>query len=85
MKTTRAFKSGNSVAVRLPKAFGVTEGAELVLREEMGRYVIERVEAPRKMIDLTGIYGACPDIEPIGDRTIEDRPSEIEERLRRGS
>jgi antitoxin VapB len=36
---TSAFKSGNSVAVRLPKAFGVKAGDELEL--ERGLYKIE--------------------------------------------
>lgn len=57
---TKAFKSGNSVAVRLPKALGVEAGTELVVRDEDGRLVIERAEPPRKLIDLTGIYGSVP-------------------------
>ena len=59
MKTTKTFKSGNSVAVRLPKSLGVAAGIEMRVREESGRYVIEPVEQPRK-IDLTGIAGAIP-------------------------
>lgn len=43
-KTTKAFKSGNSIAVRLPAAFGVKEGTEMRVREEQGRYVVEPLE-----------------------------------------
>ena len=66
MKTTRTFKSGNSVAVRLPKALGVEAGTEMRIREERGRYVLEPVqdEEPAK-IDLTGIYGSVPGLERL--------------------
>ncbi|HEX2762992.1 MAG TPA: AbrB/MazE/SpoVT family DNA-binding domain-containing protein [Allosphingosinicella sp.] len=60
MKKTKTFKSGNSVAVRLPKALGVEAGVEMTVREERGRYIVEPVEdrAAGKKIDLTGIYGS---------------------------
>ena len=60
MKTTKTFKSGNSVALRLPKALGIKEGTEMTVREERGRYIIEPLEKPKKKIDLTGIYGSAP-------------------------
>ena len=66
MKTTRTFKSGNSVAVRLPKALGIEAGREMVVREEHGRYIVEPVEAREKKIDLTCIYGAIPKLERQG-------------------
>ena len=40
----RTFKSGNSVALRLPKALGIKEGVEMSVREEQGRYVVEPVQ-----------------------------------------
>lgn len=72
---TRTFKSGNSVAVRLPKALGVEAGVEMRVREEHGRYVIEPVETGTGKIDLTGIWGACPGLKPISreDREVEER------------
>ena len=65
MKTTRTFKSGNSIAVRLPKALGIEAGTEMRVREEQGRYVLEPVEAPPKRIDLTGIAGSVPGLKPV--------------------
>ena len=35
---SKAFKSGNSVAVRLPKSFGIEAGADLML-EQRGREI----------------------------------------------
>lgn len=87
MKTTKTFKSGNSVAVRLPKALGVEAGTEVCVREEQGRYVIEPVKPERKTIDLTGIYGSCPGLKPLKpeDRIMEPRELDWEGKLlRRG-
>ena len=60
MKTTRTFKSGNSIAVRLPKALGIKEGTEMRIREERGTYVLEPIEPEPKKIDLAGIAGSIP-------------------------
>ena len=65
----KVFKSGNSVALRLPKALGLKEGSEMLLREERGKFEFEPVEAEPKKIDLTGIYGAIPGLtrEPFDE------------------
>jgi antitoxin VapB len=76
MKTTKTFKSGNSVAVRLPKSLGVEAGIEMIVREERGRYIVEPVEAKPKKIDLTGIAGSMPWLKPLTreEREFEDSP-----------
>jgi len=61
----RTFKSGNSVALRLPKALGIKEGVEMKVREEQGRYVVEPVAAPKRKIDLRGIAGSVPGIRRL--------------------
>jgi antitoxin VapB len=71
MKKTRTFKSGNSVAVRLPKSLGVQSGVEMTVREERGRYIVEPVEQEPKKIDLTGIYGSCAGLRPLTDEERE--------------
>ena len=86
MITTRTFKSGNSVAVRLPKALGIREGTEMRVREERGRYILEPVEEEER-IDLTGIYGSVPGLKPLTgeDREFESRQMDREgKRLNRG-
>jgi antitoxin VapB len=65
MKTTKTFKSGNSIAVRLPKALGIGAGVEMRVREDQGKYVLEPVAPPPKRIDLTSIAGSVPGLKPV--------------------
>ncbi len=76
MPRTKIFKSGNSAAVRLPASFAPPPGTLVEVREEAGRWVIEPVPAEVPLINLDGIYGACPGIRPITDRSFDERPSE---------
>ena len=76
MVKTRTFKSGNSVAVRLPKALGIEAGTEMTVREERGRYIIEPVAKEPRKIDLTDIYGSIPEFKPLTreEREFEESP-----------
>jgi antitoxin VapB len=83
----KVFKSGNSLALRLPKALGITEGTEMTLREEHGKYTFEPVEQPKRKIDLTGIWGSIPDLKPLSpdERIMEPRELDWEgKQLKRG-
>jgi virulence-associated protein VagC len=44
----KVFKSGNSVALRLPKALGLREGEEMILREEAHGFTFEPAPTERK-------------------------------------
>jgi antitoxin VapB len=70
----KTFKSGNSVALRLPKALGIKEGVEMKVREEQGRYVVEPVEAAKKKIDLSFLDGR----KPLGLRLLTPEEREID-------
>lgn len=72
----KVFKSGNSVALRLPKALGLKDGDEMVVREEAGKFAFEPAPVERKKIDLTGIYGSIPGLKPL---TAEEREFEHRE------
>jgi antitoxin VapB len=63
----KTFKSGNSVALRLPKGLGIVEGREMKVREEQGRYIVEPIPAaePKKKIDLSAIAGSMPWLQLI--------------------
>ena len=70
----KTFKSGNSVALRLPKALGIKEGVEMTVREEQGRYLVEPVEAERKRIDLSFLDGR----KPLGLKLLTAQDREID-------
>ena len=78
MKTTKTFKSGNSIAVRLPKALGIEAGVEMRVREDHGKYVLEPVEKEPRKIDLSKIYGSIPGMKPLTreEREFDDNPRE---------
>jgi antitoxin VapB len=75
----KVFKSGNSLALRLPKELGLEEGSTMVLREEVSGYHFEPDEAPRRKIDVSGFAGKAPWLKPLSPelREFEERPSAI--------
>ena len=56
----KVFKSGNSLALRLPKALGLEEGTEMIVREEHGEFRFEPAEKPKAKIDVSGFAGKAP-------------------------
>ena len=78
----KTFKSGNSVALRLPKGLGLTEGREMKVREEQGRYIVEPVDAPKQKLDVDKFWGKATGLHVPTDRSFDERPSTIEARRR---
>lgn len=79
----KVFKSGNSLALRLPKALGLKEGSTMVLREEQRGYSIEPEEAAPRTIDISGFAGKLPGFKPAPREEFEERPSAIARRKAR--
>ncbi len=74
----RTFKSGNSVALRLPKGLGVPEGTEVrMVREAQMTFRVEPVEQPKRKIDVSGFWGKAPGIKLAPREDFEERPSTI--------
>tara|TARA_A100001391_G_scaffold203733_1_gene196901 strand:+ start:1221 stop:1490 length:270 start_codon:yes stop_codon:yes gene_type:complete len=69
----KIFKSGNSLALRLPKALGFKEGAEMTLREDHGRFTFEPAQNERK-IDVSKFAGKAPWLEPLSREDFDDSP-----------
>jgi antitoxin VapB len=87
MKEYRAkvFKSGNSLALRLPKGLGAVDGAEMIVREDRGRFTVEPVDEQRK-IDVSKFAGKAPWLKELKpeDREFEHRELDWEgKKLRR--
>lgn len=75
----KTFKSGNSVALRLPKGLGVPEGTEVrMVREAPMSFRVEPVTAPKRKFNIDKVRGCAIGsglrfIEP-GERVFEERP-----------
>jgi antitoxin VapB len=81
----RTFKSGNSVALRLPKGLGVPEGVEVrIVREAPMTFHVEPVEQPKRKIDISGFAGKAPGIKLAPREDFEERPSTIAARKAAG-
>ena len=72
----KVFKSGNSVALRLPKALGLVDGDRMVLREEQGKYSFEPADAPKRKFNIAKVAGSARNLQFIRDedRVLEERP-----------
>lgn len=73
----RTFKSGNSLALRLPAGLGLEPGVEMELRVEDGQYYeFWPVEAPKRKFAIDKVWGSAADLKLIDadDRAFEERP-----------
>ena len=77
--SAKTFQSGNSVALRLPKALGVKAGevAKIIL-EENGDFAVKRTEQPKRKFNIEKVWGCAAGsglqlIKPE-DRIFEHRP-----------
>jgi antitoxin VapB len=78
--SAKVFKSGNSLALRLPAGLGLEAGMEMnLIAEPDGRYTLTRIEPPRKTIDVSGWAGKAPWLKPLPRelREFDERPSTI--------
>ena len=78
---TRTFKSGNSVAVRLPKGFAIPEGVEVELDKTGDLVTIRLARDPaqvkrrmRKLIEELEAIGPIGEIEKREPIEFPDRP-----------
>jgi len=73
----RTFKSGNSLALRLPAGLALKPGVEMELRVEDGQhYEFWPVEAPKRKFAIGKVWGSATDLRLIdpADRTFDERP-----------
>ena len=74
----KSFKSGNSVAIRMPAALGIEPDREWTVVEEDGKFIIEAKDKPKRKFNIEKVRGCA-----IGsglrlikheDRVFEERP-----------
>jgi antitoxin VapB len=74
---SKVFRCGNSIAVRLPKAFGIEEGAEVEIERQGRDFVIRPVfDAAEEKAKLTAFIARLHAIPAPGVFGIRD-PDEI--------
>lgn len=72
----KVFKSGNSLALRLPAGLGLQPGMEMNLEVENGTFFsFEAVGQPKRKFDIDSIWGIEPGLERIlpEDRLFDER------------
>jgi antitoxin VapB len=75
---TKVFKSGNSLAVRIPAGSDLKPGMEMDLTVEDGvMLALKPIDAPKRKIDISGFWGKAPGARLIPHGDFDERPSAI--------
>ncbi len=75
---TKVFKSGNSLAVRIPAGTDLKPGMEMDLIVEDGvMLALKPIDAPKRKIDVSGFWGKAPGARLIPQGDFDERPSTI--------
>jgi antitoxin VapB len=72
----KTFKSGNSIALRLPKSLGFKEGDQVRLVElTPGTVRIETVPAEKRKLNVAAFWGKAHGLKPLApeDRVFQER------------
>src|SRR5690242_2573750 len=74
----KSFKSGNSVAIRMPAALGIEPDREWTVVEKDGDLVLSPKDKPKRKFNIDKVWGIGKhlDLKPIADedRVFEHRP-----------
>lgn len=81
----KSFKSGNSVAIRMPAALGIEPDREWTVVMDDGRIVIEPSEKPKRKFNIAKVAGSASSLKYIApeSRVFDPRPSATNEIKRR--
>lgn len=80
----KSFKSGNSVAIRMPAALGIEPDREWTIIEKDGTLTIGPIPDPKKKIDVSGFWGKAPGLHVPTREDFDERPSAIIARMKSG-
>ena len=75
--TAKSFKSGNSVAIRMPAALGVEPDREWTVSEENGELHIRAKAPPRRKLEVDKFWGKAKGLKVPERRDFDERPSTI--------
>ena len=75
--TAKSFKSGNSVAIRVPAALGIEPDREWGVEWVNGDLVFRAKPPANRKIDVSGFWGKAPGLKLAPREDFEERPSTI--------
>ncbi len=76
---TRVFKSGNSLAVRIPAGTQLVAGMEMDLTVEDGVMLsLKPIDAPKRKIDISKFAGKAPWLKPLPPEMREFEERELD-------
>lgn len=75
--TAKSFKSGNSVAIRVPAGLGVEPDREWIAEWVDGELRLRAKEPAKRKIDVSGFWGKAPGLKMASREDFEERPSTI--------
>jgi antitoxin VapB len=78
--TARSFKSGNSVAIRMPAGLGVTPGKDWVVSEEDGKLILKAKDMAEARLDVDAFWGKLKGLKLPPREDFDERPSTIARR-----
>lgn len=81
----KSFKSGNSVAIRMPAALGIEPDREWTVSEEDGELRVRAKQGPKRKLNVDKFWGKATGLKLLEDREFEERPSVIAARKARSS
>jgi len=73
----KLFKSGNSIAVRIPAELGFKAGTEMDMEVENDEHLtLEPIDRPKRKFNVNKVAGSATSLRPISrkDRIFQDRP-----------
>jgi antitoxin VapB len=73
----KSFKSGNSVAIRMPAALGIEPDREWTVTEDEGELHIRAKEPPKRKLDISGFWGKARGLKLPPRQDFEERPSAL--------
>jgi len=82
--TAKSFKSGNSVAIRVPAGLGIEPDREWIAEWVDGELRLRAKDQPKRKIDVRGFAGKAPGIRLAPREDFEERPSTIAARKAAG-
>jgi antitoxin VapB len=78
----RSFKSGNSVAIRMPAALGIQPDGDWTVEQVDGKLVLSAKPKPTQKLNVDAFWGKARHLKVPERRDFDERPSTIAARTK---